>query len=124
MVLVPHMSKQLIFASTDDLALLLGKRTVNLKDLSGPARAAALTCLPGAVAIVHDPAGLGALPDGPLPLVLAGMRSISQPGFVEIVVKNAEAASLLKRLVVKPTDAEPVAPAVEADAPPAAEPSL
>ena len=66
-----------------------------------PLRAAAAACQPGCVAIVLDETGCGALEPGKRPLlVVAAMRSCSQPAFLELNVKKAEAQSMLRRLGV------------------------
>ncbi|KAL1514434.1 hypothetical protein AB1Y20_003533 [Prymnesium parvum] len=92
--LLPHMRKQLLLASRDDMARLLRSHSVAIASLaSASLRAAAAACLPGCCVIALDEPSAGR------PLVaVAAMRSLSQPGFLELNVKKPEALSLLRRL--------------------------
>ena len=70
------------------------------------------------MAIVLDQNGSGALVPGERPLlVVAAMRSGTQPAFLELNVKKAEAQSMLRRLGVvtePPAKSAPEAPPAEA----------
>ena len=73
---LPHMTRQLCFASTADLRQLLRRRRVDHLDFASSAmRAAVAAAQPGSLVVVHDPRGRGALAGEPLPLAIAAMRS-------------------------------------------------
>ena len=98
--LVEHMSpKQRLFLPTADLLDLLRRRTMPTSSFRSARFKAALTAAaPGAIAIVHDAHDTNELVAGtPLPLVLAAVRTTSNPPHVELVVKQAEALSLYNR---------------------------
>ena len=103
--LAQHMggSKQRVFLSTIDLLLLLQRRSMAISAFRSESLKQALAAAqPGALVLVHDPAGRNELDYGkPLPLVLAATRSASSspggPVHVELVVKAAEAISLYNR---------------------------
>ncbi|KAL3915798.1 MAG: hypothetical protein SGPRY_007077 [Prymnesium sp.] len=116
--MLPHMSKQVLFADRADMAQLLKCHSVTISQLKSEAlRSAARACQPGCCVIVFDD-GTGSLAPGERPLlVVAAMRSKAQPGFIELNVKKAEAQSMLRRLgtvVAQPATAE-VAAAGEED---------
>lgn len=101
-LLVPHMTRQLLFASTADLELLLEQRAGGTPVDALPsarAREAARAARIGWVAIVHDPRGRGALvPGEPLPLMLTALRSNRQAAAVELQLKKAEVQGVRYRL--------------------------
>jgi len=116
--LVPHMGRQLLFAPPEDLKLLLLRHNVKISELPTEAlRTAAAAAAPGALAIVLDEDGTGRLlPEKPPMLVLAGMRSLSNPGFLELNVKKAEASSMLRRMGhVEPADPPPAGDGAEGE---------
>ena len=101
-LLVPHMRKQVIFASTADFERLLEHKPggTPVDDLvSERARDAARACRSGWVAVVHDPEARGMLvPGAPLPLMLAALRCNRPAAAVELQLKKAEVQSVRYRL--------------------------
>ena len=97
--LLPHMSKQLLFASTDDFVRLLKNRSVPLANFGGEGLREALTLAPvGCKVVVHDPSGCGRLdPEKPLPLFLVAMKPVTRMA-LESLIRKEEADSMLKRL--------------------------
>lgn len=98
--LLPYMSKQLLFARRDDFVPLLLRHSVGVNSLqSDVLREAVNACEPGCVVVVLDETGSGSLVPGERPmLMVAAMRSVAQPGFIELNVKKAEAQSMLRKL--------------------------
>lgn len=101
------MSRQRVFAPTADVLTLLRRRAMPVSGLRNAAcREAILAAEPGAIAIIHDPEGMGALAAGkPMPLVLAASRTVGKAPHVELVVKQAEAISLYNRTANQPRPA-------------------
>ena len=101
-LLVPHMRKQVVFASTADFERLLEHRPggTPVDDLvSERARDGARACRSGWVAVVHDPEARGMLvPGAPLPLMLAALRCNRPAAAVELQLKKAEVQSVRYRL--------------------------
>ena len=97
---LPHMTRQLCFASTADLRQLLRRRRVDALDFASSAmRAAVAAAQPGSLVVVHDPRGRGALVAGePLPLAIAAMRSGGHAPRVDCLVKKAETNVMFLRL--------------------------
>ena len=97
---LPHMTRQLCFASTADLRQLLRRRRVDALDFASAAmRAAVAAAQPGSLVVVHDPRGRGALVAGePLPLAIAAMRSGGHAPRVDCLVKKAETNVMFLRL--------------------------
>ena len=101
-LLVPHMRKQVVFASTADFERLLEHKPggTPVDDLvSERARDGARACRSGWVAVVHDPEARGMLvPGAPLPLMLAALRCNRPAAAVELQLKKAEVQSVRYRL--------------------------
>ena len=101
-MLVPHMSKQTIYASNADLELLLEQRPggTAIDEFKGEAtREGARAARAGWVAVIHDPEGRGALvPGEALPLMLTALRCNRPAAAVELQLKRAEVQSVRYRL--------------------------
>ena len=97
---LPHMTRQLCFASTADLRQLLRRRRVDALDFASSAmRESVAAAQPGSLVVVHDPRGRGALVAGePLPLAIAAMRSGGHAPRVDCLVKKAETNVMFLRL--------------------------
>jgi len=94
------MSRQVVFAPTVDIVTLLTKRFVPVcKFNAQKLQAALLACSDGCIAVVHDHDEVGRLQPGkPLPLILAAVAHRHKGVVtVELLVKKAEAESILNR---------------------------
>lgn len=98
--LLPYMSKQVVFASTDDVEFLLRNRVADATEFaSDMLKQGVSSAVHGPVAIVHDPDGRGQLDlSQPLPLTLAAVRRSPNSCLIELLIKKADSAALLNRI--------------------------